>query len=719
MTKQSGLDTAASAANPARMKKSATALCALAFALSAAPALAQTAPRAMTAEDLITLKRVGAPTASPDGQWVVFQQTDTDPQSYKRSTGLWRVAAKGGPAQRIADIPDAGENSPAFSPDGKRLYFISDKSGKDQVWFLDLATPGAAPVRASDFKADVAGFQLSPDGTRLLVWGDVARDCPTLGCDSSGDTSQPGPGTGRHYKTGTGFVRHWDSWATPGNYSRAFAVNLGADGKVSGEAIALDGPVGTLTGDTPSKPMGGGEELAWAADSKSVFFTARQSDAKEPLSTNLDVWHSMLDGKAPHSPTKANLATDTQPRPSPDGKWLAWTAMERPGYESDRLVVHVMNLATHERRALTGSWDRSVSSLAWTPDSRALIVTAEEVLDTPAFRVELSSGKVTRLNLAPKGAREGHIGNVVPLANGAILYTRDGVANPAEVWIAEKGKAPRQLSRANDAQLAALVPLSSERFSFKGANGATVWGQIQTPANAKGKLPVLLFVHGGPQGSFNDAWSSRWNPRVFASRGYAVVSIDFHGSTGYGQAFTDAINQDWGGKPLEDLKLGLEAALAGRPQLDGTKACALGASYGGYMMNWIEGQWSDRFRCLVNHNGVFDSRAMAYSTEELWFNEWEHGGKPYYEAPEAYEKWNPVNHVAKWKTPMLVVLGEKDFRIPYSQGLGAFTALQRKGVEAELLVFPDENHWVLKPKNSLQWHQTVFAWLDRFLKPGN
>ena len=205
---------------------------------------------------------------------------------------------------------------------------------------------------------------------------------------------------------------------------------------------------------------------------------------------------------------------------------------------------------------------------------------------------------------------------------------------------------------------------------------------------------------------------------VFAAQGYAVVSIDFHGSTGYGQAFTDAINQDWGGKPLEDLKLGLDAALADRPQLDGTKACALGASYGGYMMNWIEGHWRDRFRCLVNHNGVFDARAMAYSTEELWFNEWEHGGKPYHEAPEAYEKWNPANHVDKWKTPMLVVLGEKDFRIPYSQGLGAFTALQRKGVEAELLVFPDENHWVLKPKNSLQWHQTVFAWLARFLKSG-
>ncbi len=702
------------------MKQHSVALGALALSLIAcsSTAFAGETVRPMAVEDLLTLKRVGAPVASPDGQWVVYQQTDTDPKELKRNTGLWRVSAKGGAAERIADLPDASENSPAFSPDGKRLYFISGKSGSDQVWFVDLAAPGTAPVQASAFKTDVAGFKISPDGKRVLVWGDVGRDCPTLGCEESGDTSQPGPGTGRHYKDRAGFVRHWDAWETPGNYSRGFAFDLDPAGKVAGTAVALDGPKGTLTGDVPSKPFGGGEELAWTADSKGVFFAARQADGKEPLSTNLDVWHSELDGKAPHSPTKANLATDTQPSPSPDGKWLAWAAMARPGYESDRLVVWVMDLATHQRRALTGGWDRSVGSIAWTPDSKALIVTAEEVLDTPAFRVELASGKVTRLKLAPKGLTEGHISNVTPLANGALLYTRDSVSGPAEVWITEKGKAPRQLSHANDAQLAALVPLKSERFSFKGANGDTVWGQIHTPANAQGQLPVLLFVHGGPQGSFGDGWSFRWNPRVFASQGYAVVSVDFHGSTGYGQAFTDSINKDWGGKPLEDLKLGLAAALAGRPMLDGGNVCALGASYGGYMMNWIEGQWSDRFKCLVQHDGVFDARAMAFETEELWFDEWEHGGKAYFEAPDEYEKWNPANHVDKWKTPMLVITGEKDFRIPYTQGLAAFTALQRKGVESELLVFPDENHWVLKPKNSLQWHQTVLAWLGRFLKAG-
>lgn len=698
------------------MKHLSVALGALAFTLVASPALAQST-RIMSIEDLLTLKRVAAPVASPDGKWVVWQQTDTDPASYKRSPGLWRVAAKGGMAERIADLPDAGETSPAFSPDGKRLYFISGKSGSDQLWLLDLTVPGAAPVQASAFKADVAGFQLSPDGKRVLVWGDVARDCPTLGCDASGDASQPGPGSGRHYKDGAGFVRHWDAWETPGNYSRGFALALDGAGKVAGDAVALDGPVGTLTGDIPTKPFGGAEELAWAADSQSVFFVARQTDRNEPLSTDTNVWHSMLDGKAPHSPTLANKGADTLPTPSPDGQWLAWVAMARPGYEADRQVVQLLNLKTHERRALTAAWDRSVASLAWTPDSKALLATAEDVLDTPLFRIDMASGKVERQVLAAKGQSDGHVANVSVLKDGRVLYTRDGVAGPAEVFIAAKGKSGQQLSQANTAQLAAIAPVTTSRFSFAGAQGDTVWGQIHKPAGASGKLPVLLFVHGGPQGSFNDAWSFRWNPKIFASQGYAVVSVDFHGSTGYGQAFTDAINRDWGGKPLEDLQKGLTAALARDTQLDGANACALGASYGGYMMNWIAGKWPDRFKCLVQHDGVFDARAMAYETEELWFDEWEHGGKPYHEAPAEYEKWNPVNHVDKWQTPMLVITSEKDFRIPYTQGLAAFTALQRKGVPSELLVFPDENHWVLKPKNSKQWHQTVLGWLDRWLKP--
>ena len=694
-----------------------TALSALSVALTASSLPAQSGPHAMNPKDLVTLKRVGAPTVSPDGGWVVFQQTDTDPASYKRTTGLWRVPLKGGVVTRIADLPDASENSPAFTPDGKRLYFLSGKSGSDQLWSLDLTASGAAPVQASAFKTDVAGFAIAPNGSRVLVWGDVARDCPTLGCDASGDSTLTGPGEGRLYQDGAGFVRHWDAWETPGNYSRAFAFGLDGAGKITGAGIALDGPAGTLTGDTPTKPMGGGEDIAWTADSNGAYFAARQADRNEPLSTNVDIWHSPLNGGAPHLLTGDNKATDTLPTPSPDGKWLAYAAMARPGYESDRLVVQLLNLQSGELRALTSGWDRSVGSIAWTPDSKALIVTAEDVLDNPAFRIDLASGKIARQKLAPKGLTDGHVGSIIPLKSGGLLFTRDAVANPAEIYVADKGKPARALTHANDAQLAKLNGVNSTRFNFKGAGGDTVWGTIHEPTGSSGKLPVLLIVHGGPQGSSNDSWSFRWNPRLFASQGYAVVTIDFHGSTGYGQAFTDSINRDWGGKPLEDLKLGLAAALAAHPELDGANSCALGASYGGYMMNWIEGNWQGQFKCLVQHDGVFDARAMAYETEELWFDEWEHGGHAYFEAPEEYEKWNPVNHVAKWQTPMLVITSEKDFRIPYTQGLAAYTALQRKHVPSQLLVFPNENHWVLKPKDSLQWHATVFDWLARHLKP--
>jgi dipeptidyl aminopeptidase/acylaminoacyl peptidase len=381
--------------------------------------------------------------------------------------------------------------------------------------------------------------------------------------------------------------------------------------------------------------------------------------------------------------------------------------MKRPGYEADRLVLTLRNIATGETRALTEDWDRSVGSIAWAADGRSLLVTANDVLDNPVFRIDAMSGKVMRLT------EKGHAGSVVPLPQGGFLYALDSIQSPADFWkMPVKGK-PVRLTNVNAQKLAGVDDVSVERYSFKGANGDTVWGQIVKPKGVSGKLPIAFLVHGGPQGSFSDSWSYRWNPKAFAAHGYAAVIVDFHGSTGYGQAFTDSINKDWGGKPLEDLKLGLAAAAVKDGQVNAGNACALGASYGGYMMNWIEGQWVDGFKCIVQHDGVFDARAMAYETEELWFDEWEHGG-PYYEVPQEFEKWNPVNHVGQWKTPMLVVTGEKDFRIPYTQGLAAFTALQRRDIPSKLLVFPDENHWVLKPKNSLQWYGEALGWLDKW-----
>jgi dipeptidyl aminopeptidase/acylaminoacyl peptidase len=384
--------------------------------------------------------------------------------------------------------------------------------------------------------------------------------------------------------------------------------------------------------------------------------------------------------------------------------------MARPAYEADRQVVQLRNLETGETRALTGDWDRSVGSIAWAQDGRSLLVTAGDTLDTPLFRVDIPSGRVTRLTQA------GTVGNVTPLRDGSMLYTLNSLQAPDDLYRLDPRGRSTRLTSVNTDKLAGLDPVSVERFSFAGAHGDTVWGQIVKPANASGRLPVAFLIHGGPQSSFGNGWSYRWNPWVFAAPGYAAVTVDFHGSTGYGQAFTDAINRDWGGGPLEDLRLGLAAAGREDPALDTANACALGGSYGGFMANWIAGNWPDGFKCLVSHSGVFDQRAMAYETEELWFTEYEFGG-PYFDPAAAanYERWNPVRFVQNFRTPMLVIHGERDYRIPYSQSLGLFNALQRRNIPSRLVVFPDENHWILKPQNSIQWYREVHGWLDQWL----
>ncbi|MEY4270509.1 MAG: hypothetical protein RLZZ58_1725, partial [Pseudomonadota bacterium] len=639
---------------------------ALAAALSSGPSAHA---RPMTEQDLVQLKRVAAPDVSSDGKWVVYQQTDTDPATLKRSTGLrmLNLVDPNATPWNLADTPDKNESSPAFAPGGRIVYYLSNASGSDQVWRADALTVAVTPQQVSDFKTDVAGFRLSPDGTKLLVWGDIAHDCAAFGCDGDGNTALPGPGTGRHYRDGTGFVRHWDSWETPGNTSRPFVYDLVNGKAANGRAIAPG-----LIGDAPSKPFGGAEELAWSADSKSVFFTLRKGDRGEPMSTNLDIYRAPADASAPpENLTAANAATDTLPAASPDGKWLAYAAMARPTYEADRQVVMLRDLTTGVVTALTADWDRSAASIKWTPDSKALLVTADDVLQGPLVRVDLK-GKRTRLTT------DGTVAEAVPLAKGGVVYALNSVNAPSELFVRDAKGKTRALSKANDVALAGFGGVTTTPFSFAGANGDTVWGQITKPANNSGKLPVAFMVHGGPQGSFGNGWSHRWNPRIFAEQGYAVVTVDFHGSTGYGQAFTDAINQDWGGKPLTDLKLGLAAAAAQDAQVDAGNACALGASYGGYMMNWIAGQWPDGFKCLVTHAGVFDLRSMAMTTEEVWFDEWDQGG-PWWTRKDA-EKWNPVNHVTAWKTPALIIHGEKDFRIPYVQSLAVYQVMQRRGI---------------------------------------
>ncbi|QYU69776.1 S9 family peptidase [Leptolyngbya sp. 15MV] len=690
---------------------------ALAAALAASPSVAQ-GTALMSARDLVTLPRLGSPTISPDGTRLVYPVTITDPDSYARTTEARLRNLADASAEPVTLDLGGPASSFAFGPDGM-LYFLSSRAGEggNQVWRVAIGADGSvgAPQQVTRLGKAVSGFSLAPTGSRIALWADMTRGCDAFGCTGDGTAHLPGPGDGRLYDGTDGFVRHWDTWKAPGTFARVRVFDLAPDG-VSGTGVAVDGPAGegALVGDTPHKPFGGGEDVAWAPDGSGLYFVAKQAGPSEPVTTNTDVFWSALDGGAPVNLTAANQAMDLTPAPSPDGRWLAWTAMARPGYEADRLVVHLRDLASGEVRALTDGFDRSFGTIAWTPDSRWIIATAQDVLDTPAFRIDPTTGAVEKLDLMP--GNEGAIGELRPLPGDRLLFSRSSIGAPAELFWSQGWGQAMPLTAVASPLMGRMASVVTTRFSFAGAEGATVWGQITKPERHQGKLPAILYVHGGPQGSFNDAWSTRWNPRVLASQGYAVVSIDFHGSTGYGQAFTDAINQDWGGKPLEDLKLGLAAALERDSSIDGSRACAMGASYGGYMMNWIAGQWPDRFKCLVNHNGLFDTRAFYYSTEELWFPRWDFGGS-YADAVDSYEKWNPVHHVDKWQTPMLVVLGEKDFRVPYTQGLGAFTAMQERGIPTQLLVFPGENHWVLGAKNSLQWHNVVFDWLDRWLKP--
>jgi dipeptidyl aminopeptidase/acylaminoacyl peptidase len=679
------------------MIKPALLLAAAIAALAASPAVA----RPMTAMDLQSIHRLGSPDVSFDGHWAVFTVSATDWNKNKRVNTL-ELLDLSSPGSIPHPVPGAEKGHDAVFGANGSLWFLMPVKGQDQLFRMNV---GGRPVQISEFKGDIGGFKVAPSGTKVVIWADRDLRCASLNCaDLPKETKI---GSGRTFDQL--FIRHWDSWAEPGVRSRLFTFQV-TDGKLSGNGIPIEGK---LVGDSPSKPFGGGEEIAFSPDGQTVYFALREAGRTEELSTNLDIFAAPSDGSTPPvNLTASNKATDTQPTVSPDGRTLAYVAMARPGYESDRTVLMLRDLNSGLVRPLTQSWDRSVGSIEWTKDDRGILVTAEDTLETPVFRVDVASGKVERLT------GEGSYGNVHALSGGGAIATMNSIMAPDDLYrLDARGHAAR-LTDLNRDLFAQLDGVTFQKFSFAGANNDTVWGFALKPANASAPLPIAFVVHGGPQGSFNDSWSYRWNPRLFSAPGYAVVSVDFHGSTGYGQAFQDAINRNWGGWPLEDLQKGLAYATAHDPQLEANNACALGGSYGGYMMNWIEGNWPDRFKCIVEHDGVFDARAMAFETEELWFDEWEHGGHPYYETPQEFERWNPVNFVKNWRTPQLVITSERDFRIPYTQGIAAFTALQRLNIPSRLLVFPDENHWVLKPKNSVQWYHEVFGWMRRWLGEG-
>lgn len=683
--------------------------------IAALPALAQ--ERGLDVRDLVKLDRVSSPLLTDDGRQLVFAQRSLDFDSGKATTALYTrnlVTRDMAPPARLT--PEGWSvNSPALSADGQTVYFLSSKNGSSQVYAMPLA--GGTPRQLTDVAVDIGTFHVSPDGARIAFSADTFGDCGAdLACTKRRhETRKDDKASGVVYDQL--FVRHWDTWRD-GTMSRLFVADMPA---ARGRAVTTVRALGhALEGDIPSKPFGGADDYTWAPDGRSIVASVKVAGREAPWSTNFDLYRIDAAGEsAPVNLTAANPAWDAGPVFSEDGTTLFYRAMKRPGFEADRYALMAMDVASGQTREIAPQWDRSPSSIQPAADGRTLYVAAQDTGEYPLFRVDVATGEVTKL------VADGSVSSFA-VAGNTVALTRNTIRSGDVVYTA-----PLQ-SLGEDAQLRQITPTAAERlpdvafgdyeqFSFKGAGNETVYGYVVKPWNyQEGQTyPVAFLIHGGPQGSFGDGWSYRWNPQTYAGQGYAVVMIDFHGSTGYGQAFTDAITGDWGGKPLEDLRKGWAAAQNKYAFLDGDRACALGASYGGYMVNWLAGNWFDRqgnapFKCLVNHNGVFDTRSMGLVTEELWFTEWEFGGTVA-DNPRAYETFNPARHIEKWTTPTLVVAGQNDFRVPIDQSLSSFTALQRKGIESKLLYFPDENHWVLNPHNSVLWHDTVNAWLEQHI----
>jgi dipeptidyl aminopeptidase/acylaminoacyl peptidase len=685
------------------------------FAQTPSPSVSGNTKHPFTFEDMMALKRVGAPVPSPDGKWVVFDCEDVDLAANTKISHLWIVPASGGESRRLNPTPNH-EERPRFSPDGKRLVWTSKATDPTQIWMCDFDREAGQlvgkPHQVTSISTGADGAIWSPDGKNIVFVSAVYPDCKDDACNKQRDEELKKSKVKAKIFMKL-FYRRWSAF-TEFKRSHLFVVSAEAD--ASQPNTARDLTPGDH--DVPPFHLGGQDMYAISPDGQEVAYTSNIDEA-EATSTNNDIFVVPISSGAPKK-ISTTPGADTTPLYSPDGKYLAWRSQARAGFEADKWRLLVQDRQSGKTRDLTEKFDRSVGSFTWFSglSNGGLFFTAEDHGESPIYALFLDRDEPT------PGPRL-HADDLIWQDNtSTLLFTRMSVSAPNEVWSLNlSGETlggivePKPVTHMNDALLSQIDMQPLESFTYKGANDDDVQGFMIKPLgfDPDKKYPLKFLIHGGPQGAWGNSWTYRWNAELFAATGnYVVVMINFHGSTGYGQKFTDSISGDWGGKPYVDLMKGLDYVEKTYPFIDKNREAALGASYGGYMANWLLGH-TNRFKCIVSHDGVFNTESAYGTSEELWFPEWEFKGPPW-KNRELYRKWSPHLFADKFKTPTLVIHGQNDYRLDVSQGFDLFTTLQRLKVPCEMLYFPDEGHWVLKPQNSQLWYKIVNDWVEQWCK---